>query len=31
VTVGSWDEMTKFNAALGMVLKEGAPKVAKAG
>ncbi len=31
VTVGSWDEMTKFNAALGMVLKEGAPKVASNG
>jgi len=31
VTVGSWDDMTKFNSALGMVLLEGAPKVAKAG
>jgi histidinol-phosphate aminotransferase len=31
VTVGSWDEMTKFNAALDKVLQEGAPKVAKAG
>ena len=31
VTVGSWDEMTKFNAALGMVLKEGPPKMASAG
>jgi histidinol-phosphate aminotransferase len=31
VTVGSWDEMTKFNAALGLVLKAGPPNVAKAG
>jgi histidinol-phosphate/aromatic aminotransferase/cobyric acid decarboxylase-like protein len=31
VTVGSWDDMTKFNAALGMVLQEGPPKVAHAG
>jgi len=32
VTVGSWDEMTKFNAALAQVVKEGPPKaVAKAG
>ena len=31
VTVGSWDDMTKFNAALGMVLQEGPPKVAQAG
>ena len=31
VTVGTYEEMTKFNAALGMVLKEGPSKVAKAG
>jgi histidinol-phosphate aminotransferase len=31
VTVGSWDDMTKFNAALDLVLQEGPPKVAKAG
>jgi len=34
VTVGTWDEMTKFNAALAQVVKEGPPKpaaVAKAG
>ena len=27
VTVGTWDEMTKFNAALELVVKEGPPKV----
>ncbi len=31
VTVGTWDEMTKFNAALAQVVKEGPPAVAKAG
>jgi hypothetical protein len=31
VTVGSYDEMTKFNAALALVVKEGPPKVASAG
>jgi len=31
VTVGSYDEMTKFNAALALVVKEGPPQVAKAG
>jgi histidinol-phosphate/aromatic aminotransferase/cobyric acid decarboxylase-like protein len=31
VTVGTYEEMGKFNAALGMVLKEGPPKVAQAG
>jgi histidinol-phosphate/aromatic aminotransferase/cobyric acid decarboxylase-like protein len=31
VTVGSWDEMTKFNAALGLVLQAGSANVAKAG
>jgi histidinol-phosphate/aromatic aminotransferase/cobyric acid decarboxylase-like protein len=31
VTVGSYDEMTKFNAALALVVKEGPPKVAQAG
>ncbi len=29
VTVGSFDEMTKFNAALAQVVKEGPPSVAK--
>jgi histidinol-phosphate/aromatic aminotransferase/cobyric acid decarboxylase-like protein len=29
VTVGTWDEMTKFNAALDQVVKEGPPKVAQ--
>ena len=29
VTVGNWDEMTKFNAALVQVVKEGPPAVAK--
>ena len=27
VTVGTWDEMTKFNAALDAVIKEGPPKL----
>jgi histidinol-phosphate/aromatic aminotransferase/cobyric acid decarboxylase-like protein len=31
VTVGSYEEMTKFNAALAQVVKEGPPSVAKAG
>jgi len=31
VTVGTYEEMGKFNAALDMVLQEGPPKVAKAG
>ena len=31
VTVGSKDDMTKFNAALALVVKEGPPKVASAG
>jgi histidinol-phosphate/aromatic aminotransferase/cobyric acid decarboxylase-like protein len=31
VTVGSFDEMTKFNAALALVVKEGPPSAAKAG
>jgi len=32
VTVGTWDEMTKFNAALDQVVREGPPKtVAQAG
>lgn len=31
VTVGTAEEMTKFNAALAQVVKEGPPKVAKAG
>ena len=31
VTVGTYEEMTKFNAALGAVIKEGPAKVAKAG
>ena len=31
VTVGTWDEMTKFNAALTQVVKEGAVTSAKAG
>ena len=31
VTVGSYEEMTKFNAALALVVKEGPPSAAKAG
>ena len=31
VTVGSYEEMGKFNAALAQVVKEGPPKVASAG
>jgi histidinol-phosphate/aromatic aminotransferase/cobyric acid decarboxylase-like protein len=31
VTAGSWDDMTKFNAALEQVVKEGPPKMASAG
>ena len=31
VTVGTYEEMGKFNAALDKVLQEGAPKVASNG
>jgi histidinol-phosphate/aromatic aminotransferase/cobyric acid decarboxylase-like protein len=31
VTVGTYEEMTKFNAALDLVIKDGPPKVASAG